>query len=79
MTLTQRLAPMLVWAAECTARGMHSETRELTLVYAALTTEPLPVLEVAAWATRYYRSFGGCNLRGWTYAMAYVLLLGDEL
>ena len=74
MTLTQRLAPMLQWAAECIRNKSLREARDLTIVYGVIVADKTPAIEVLAWAVRYLREFGGDSSRGWAYAIAYVLL-----
>lgn len=80
MTPTQRLAPMLRWAAECAERGWQYEARSLVRAF------EFTLKHVDAWQIARDIAHGGILTAecydfdadrvsfAWAYAIAYVLL-----
>jgi len=83
MTPTQRLAPMLRWAAECAERGWQYEAKHPSLAFVNTANDMAPVqfveYEIEACTNsndwdRFFSPEAFGPIRGWAYAIAYVLL-----
>lgn len=77
MTTTQRLAPMLRWAAECAERGDYYSGRALSAVYTDVASKSLgsPQYCVDESRDNFDAQWFGY---AWAYAIAYVLIKGVE-
>lgn len=88
MSYTQKLAPMLQWAAQCAEKECIYESRTLAVIFNKVLEYPVNQLNIKDHAERSMRaahrykpdtkSFHEHIIHAWAWAIAYVLLFDKE-